>query len=244
MRPHQMCLVAVLLSAAAFAQEPPSGYGANRTTSVLSGKPLGSGTVVHGQIGWPGLSFTLLTSGGDRVDFGGRLSLLYGYEGITRMSGVPGLKLQGVLRLGLLERGRMNLGLKFSPGPFFYFFQGGTEVGLALPIDLALGLALSPKLMLSFGLDVPMFAVFGPYGGLAVPVLLGGGVEYALDGQLALTANLRVGPSVPLTGYDYYRYWWDGYWCVDRFGRAYRCGPYYHYSVPAMEVLIGLTYRL
>jgi hypothetical protein len=238
----------VLFSAVAFADDVASApadatYTGSTVSSVLSGKPLRSGTVVHGQFGWPGLSATLLTSMTDRLDLGGRFSFLYGYEGITRMAGVPGLKLQGVLRVGILERGKLNLGLRFSPGFFTYFFGGATEVGLAMPIDLAVGIALLPKLMVNFGLDLPIFAVFGPFGGVAVPVLVGGGLEYQLSNELALTTNLRVGPSVPLTGSGVYNYW-DGYWCTDRFGRAYRCGPYYSPAVPAMEMLIGLTYKL
>jgi hypothetical protein len=87
-----------------------------------------------------------------------------------------------------------------------------------------------------------MFVVFGPGGGLAVPVLVGGGIEYALDRDLTLTANLRAGPSVPPTGNPNYPYW-EGYWCTDRLGRLYRCGTYYS-TTPALEALIGLTFRL
>lgn len=241
-------LVVMLLSSVAFAQESGESGATARPgeyahSSVLSGKALRGGTTIHGQIGWPGLSATLLTSAGSNLDIGGRFSLLYGYEGITRVAGIPGLKMQGVLRLELLERGRINLGLKFSPGLFVYFFPGGTEIGMPLPIDLAFGFAVTPKLMLNAGLDLPIFAAFGPYGGLAVPVLLGGGVEYALDRQLALTFNLRVGPSVPLTGNGYYSSFWQGYWCFDAFGRPYQCGAYYS-NIPALETLFGLSYRL
>jgi hypothetical protein len=98
--------------------------------------------------------------------------------------------------------------------------------------------------MLNVGLDVPMFVAFGPLGALAVPVLFGAGVEYALDRQLALTLNLRAGPSVPVTGYGYL-YGYDPFdaWCRDPSGGWYRCG-YYRAGLPAAEALIGLSYRL
>jgi hypothetical protein len=237
----------------ALAQESPppsrsrsgsSFGGGGNVTSVLSGKSLEGGTVVHGQVGFPGLLLTLLTSASDNIDVGGRLSLLYAYEGITRIQSTPGVKLQGVLRLQLLERGKINFGLRFSPGIFFYSFPGWTETGVALPIDLAFGFALAPQLMLNVGVDLPAFVAFGPAGGLAVPFLLGAGVEYALDRQLALTLNIRAGPSVPLTGYGYV-YGFDpfDYWCWNGF-RYVRCGGYYQAAYPAAEALIGISYKL
>ena len=244
-----------LISTVALGQEAPppsssrsrssSGFSGGEVTSVLSGKSLGGGTVLHGQVGFPGLSLALLTSASEKLDVGGRVSFLYAYEGITRVPSTPGIKLQGVLRLQLLDRGKINFGLRFSPGIFFYSFPlpGWTETGLALPLDLALGIALAPPLMFNVGLDVPMFVAFGPVGGLAVPVLIGGGLEYALDPQLAVTFNLRVGPSVPVTGYGYIYGDLFNAWCRDGFGNWYRCG-YYRTSIPAAEALIGISYRL
>lgn len=235
--------VVVLFSVGIGAEEGPSASSGGRSISVLSGKTLGSGMVVQAEFGWPSVSATLLGAVSDKVDLGGRLSLMYGYEGITAFAGVPGVKAQGIFRLELLERGKLNLGLRFEPGPFFYGFPGGSEFGLALPLELAMGIALTPKVMLNAGIDVPMFVVFGPYGGLAVPLLIGGGVEYQLDRNLALTLNTRLGPSVPLTGRYYDVAYWDYGWCQSG-GNVYRCGPYYRTTVPAMEMLLGVSYRL
>lgn len=247
--------LAALISAVAFAQDAPppsrsrsgSIFGSGGTvTSVLSGKSLEGGTVFHGQVGFPGLYLALLTSASQNVDVGGRVSFLYAYEGITLFDRTPGIKLQGVLRLQLLERGKINLGLRFSPGIFFYSFPSWTETGLALPLDLAFGFALAPPLMLNVGLDLPMFVAFGPAGGLAVPFLLGAGLEYALDRQLAVTLNFRVGPSVPMTGYGpVYGYTRFDNLCFDpAVGRYYYCGYYYRPGLPAAEALIGLSYKL
>jgi len=244
MRRFQVGLVA-LLSSVALAEQGGAASG-GQMTSVLSGKALGSGMVVHGQAGWPGLSVSLLTAaGGGPLDLGGRFSVVYAYEGITQTAGVPGLKLQGVLRLQLLDRGRFNLGLRFSPGVFVAFFPGDLELGMPLPVDLALGIAVTPKLMVNFGVDVPAFLAFGPYGGLAVPLLLGGGVEFAIDRQLAITVNLRAGPSVPLTGSGYAFPYWTGYWCLNPAnGRVVQCGPLYSSRIVALEGLFGVSYRL
>ena len=51
-------------------------------------------------------------------------------------------------------------------------------------------------LMLNVGMDIPFYVVFGSGGGVVVPVLLGGGLEYFLDRNLAVNFNVRMGPSV------------------------------------------------
>lgn len=244
------CLVLpLLLSLTAYAQDDApaavQGGGGGRAMSVLSGRTLKSGTVVHAELGWPSISATLLNALSDQLDVGGKFSLMYGYEGITALGGVPGFKLQGVARLGLLERGKLNLGLRFEPGIFTYFFSGGgAQLGIALPFELNAGFTLSPKLILNFGIDLPMFVVFGPYGGLAVPVLVGGGAEYALSSRLAVTFNLRAGPSVALVGNRYSYAYFDNNYCQDDRGRWFRCGAYYSYAAPALEMMIGVAYRL
>ncbi|WNG60374.1 hypothetical protein F0U59_40945 [Archangium gephyra] len=185
----------LLVSGAALAQEEGATYSRGQGWSVLSGQTLGSGTAVTGQVGWPGLSLGLLHGATSRFDIGGKLTFNYGHEGIIT-SVVPGLKLQGWLRLMLLQTSRVNVGLTFAPGPFFYFYERYTEVGLTLPIALTVGIPVGSALMLNVGLDIPFYVVFGTGGGVVVPVLLGGGLEYFLDRNLAVSFNVRMGPSV------------------------------------------------
>ncbi|MBI3180784.1 MAG: hypothetical protein HYZ28_01435 [Myxococcales bacterium] len=187
---------AAALSASAPAQEaeprPHDGAG----WSVLAGKTVGDrDTAFHAAAGWPGLQLSLLHGANPRFDLGGRLSLNYGYEGIvTRV--VPGLKLQGVFRLTLLDRARVNLGAELAPGPFFYFWTGGTDVGMALPVSLTLGLLAGHSVMLHLVLDLPTFVVFGTTGRVVPVILFGGGLEYAIDPKLAVTVDLRAGPAI------------------------------------------------
>ncbi|MFZ5471645.1 MAG: hypothetical protein ACOZIN_19640 [Myxococcota bacterium] len=233
MQAMKWVVTALVLSTAAFAQEAAPSVN----QSVLAGKVVGqSSTVLHGEAGWPGLSMSVWRGAGPKLDIGGKASLLYGYEGITQMAGVPGIKLQGLIKLSLLDRNKINLGLKASPGMFFYFFPGITDVGITLPLDLTLGFAATPSMMLNVGMDMPMFVVFGTWGGMVVPVRLGAGLEYFLDRTMALTLNLRAGPVVNNYYYPSYSV------CFDRFGRGYRCGG----PAPAAtaEMLVGLSYRL
>ncbi|WP_257459732.1 hypothetical protein [Archangium lipolyticum] len=207
------------VSSAAVAQEGVS-YGRGQGWSVLSGQTLGNGTALVGQVGWPGLSLGLLHGATNKFDIGGKLSFNYGREGIVT-SVVPGLKLQAWLRLMLLESSRVNLGVSFAPGPFFYFYERYTDVGLSLPIAFTLGIPVGSALMLNAGLDIPFYVIFGSGGGAVVPILAGVGLEYFVDRNLAVTFNVRMGPSI--FPYDDFRYRGRARFTMEAmFGIAYR----------------------
>ncbi len=207
------------VSSAALAQEEVS-YGRGQGWSVLSGQTVGNGTALVGQVGWPGLSLGLLHGATNKFDIGGKLSFNYGREGIVT-SVVPGLKLQAWMRLMLLESSRVNLGLSFAPGPFFYFYNNYTDVGLSLPIALTVGIPVGSALMLNVGMDLPFYVIFGSGGGPVFPILLGGGLEYFVDRNLAVTFNVRMGPSI--FPYDDFRYRGRARFTMEAmFGIAYR----------------------
>lgn len=163
--------------------------------SVLSGETVGSGrTVFHGQVGFPGLSATLLHGNSDKVDLGGRFSFNYGEEGLVDAIN-PGLKLQGLMRINLVKS-KVNVGLALEPGVFFYFYGGGTDIGMTIPIKLAVGIPASSALMINVGMDLPLAVKFNRGSTVIIPILFGGGLEYAIDQSLMATFNLRMGPSI------------------------------------------------
>ena len=157
-------LLAILISGAASAQDvevsaPTVTRG--QAWSVYSGYTLGAGnTVLAGQVGWPGISATVLHGVTSNFDIGGRFGFNYGLEGMVRQV-VPGLRLQGVARINLLDQQRLGLALEFAPGPIFYFRRAFTQVGMTLPIKLSLGIPVGSAIMINAGLDVPMFVFFG-----------------------------------------------------------------------------------
>lgn len=219
-----LALSVLLSSSAALGEETNGGAPAahrGQGWSLLSGQTVGQGrTGLLGQVGWPGFSLSVLHGAATRVDVGGRFSFNYGYEGIVT-SVIPGLKLQGLLRVGLLDRERASLGLHFMPGPLFYFpGRFDTIVGMALPVGLTLGIAAGSAAVVNLGFDLPMFVTFGPGGGLMLPVLMGGGIEYFVDRDLAVTFNTRMGPAIDATRTRYYT------------------------ANLAFEALVGVAYRL
>ncbi|HEY8207518.1 MAG TPA: hypothetical protein VIG99_08560 [Myxococcaceae bacterium] len=206
---------AITLSAAA-----PSVAMAQRShVSAFGGEPLPQGTnLLHAQFGWPGLSATFLTGATPKGSFGGRFTFNYGFEGL--ITGVNlGLKFQGLVRLGLIDNARVNLGLELAPGLALYFPGGGavTQVGITVPVAFILGIPVSDALAVHVILEVPSLVTFTGYSTFYIPIYMGGGLEYALDKSLMLTLALRMGPMIDA-----------------RIGR----------SNLGMEALFGLAFRL
>jgi hypothetical protein len=209
----------------AVAQEQGRGqgqvsYGRGQGWSVLSGQTVGQGTAFVGQVGWPGVSLGLLHGAAPKFDIGGKFTFNYGREGIVT-NVVPGLKLQAWVRLMLLQAQSFNLGLSFAPGPFLYFYEDGTDVGLSLPIAFTVGIPVGSAIMLNVGMDIPFYVIFGTGGGPVIPILLGGGLEYFIDRNLAATFNVRMGPTI--FPYDDFRYRGRSRFTLEAlFGIAYR----------------------
>jgi hypothetical protein len=172
-----------------------------RDWSVITGRTVGTNNdLLFFQAGWPGISASLIHGVKPKLDLGGIFTFNYGFEGDVNAPVTPGLKVQGLLRANFTDTSKLNFGLNFAPGPLFYFFNGGpTVIGLEVPIGLALGIRASPDLNVGLTFELPMFVVFGTSrydGQLVLPILFGGGIEYFLERNLALTFTLRMGPMI------------------------------------------------
>jgi len=165
--------------------------------SAMSGQTLGTGgAMVWGQAGWPGISADLAWGTSPTLDLGGRFTFNYGEEGITD-TGVLGLKFQFTLRTQLLRKPKYDLALRFDPGLLLYFPSNRTVVGLTFPVGLELGFPISPVVRVNGSFDLPFWITFSPSPTQAfIPILFGGGVEYLVEKDLALTARLRMGPTI------------------------------------------------
>jgi hypothetical protein len=174
-----------------------SGHG-----SVLSGRTVGAGAdVIHAQFGWPGISIGYLHGAQSKLDFGGTFSFVYGFEGDPNLID-PGIKLQGAIRLNLVDNGKINLGLRFDPGIVTYF-RFNADFGFTTPIALMLGVSAGDAIMINFGISLPMTIIVTHGAEFILPVLTGVGVEYHVDPHLSVTLNTGFGPEVYIRNGSY-----------------------------------------
>lgn len=165
--------------------------------SAMSGQTLGTGGgIFWAQFGWPGISADLAYGVSPTVDLGGRFTFNYGEEGITD-TGVLGLKFQFALRAQLVRKPKFDLALRFDPGLLLYFPSSSTVVGMTFPVGLEFGFPITPVLRAMGSFDLPFWLTFSPspVEGF-IPILFGGGVEYLVQRDLALTARIKMGPTV------------------------------------------------
>jgi hypothetical protein len=167
-----------------------------------------SDTVLHLQAGWPGVSATLLHGMSPTVDLGAIFTFNYAVEGLLSKP-LPGLKLQGRVGKILWDSGTANLGVSFAPGALIYFGAGNCSgrlgcdsnlIGLTAPLALALGIPVSVTTNVQFGFEIPFWVYFNQGGGAEIPLLMGGGVEYYFERNMAITLSLRMGPAISSRG--------------------------------------------
>lgn len=195
MKHHLLLLACSLAAGSVRAEEAPRSVG--QTWSIVGARTVEpAGNVLEFAAGFPGLSAGYLRGVAPGLNLGVRLSFTYGVEGLIR-SVVPGLKLQGLLKVRFFDTERVSLGLTFEPGPFFASPYGTiTRGGFSLPIGLRLGVAASSAFGLALLVEAPLWVEFGPSGGFNAPILTGVGLEYFVTSKVGLFFRTRLGPTV------------------------------------------------
>jgi hypothetical protein len=191
-------LAALLAPAAARAQietaleVPPSG-----NWSATAGRTAGNGnSVLQAEVGWPGVGFTYLHGANATTDIGFHVGFNYSFEG--RTDSVAGLNLAVPYRHMLGQSGDATFTFRTDPGLSIYGNHGSTLVGVGGPIGVVAGFRVDPRLTLDLGFEVPILVSFSNPAGFLFGPQAGGGGEYLLDNNLAVTARVRVGPQFAL----------------------------------------------
>jgi hypothetical protein len=209
--------IAALVSSAALADDRPvvtagGGSEPQQRFSALGGSTVGAGAnMLQADIGYPGAELSFVHGLRQDLDLGGRISVSGAYEGLM-LAPAGGVKGQGLLKLRLLDARPVTLGLELAPGAFVYSTVYGTSGGTALGAAVKLGLAVTDRLGVGITTETPFFFAFAPLrvpsaypftarqvvypAGLYVPLLAGGGVEYAVARNLLLTADAKMGPTL------------------------------------------------
>jgi len=189
-------LLSLVLHAASLKPDAPPVAEQGQSWSLLSGRTVGDGRgAIEAVAGWPAVSVGYLRGVAPQFDVGVRAGFVYGREGLLSAV-LPGLKVQGLLKLRLMSAGALSVAATFEPGPFFNIEYGQAVWGFSLPLGLRVGVAASSALTLALSFDVPLWVQFGPTGGLAVPFLPGVGVEYFVKSDLLIFARGRIGPTL------------------------------------------------
>jgi len=165
--------------------------------SATAGRTVGNGNaVLQAEAGWPGIGLTYLKGIDERSDIGFHVGFNYGLENTT--TSTAGLNLAVPYRHTLGTIGDTAFAFEAQPGISFYGNNGGVLVGVGGPIGVVAGFRLDPRLTLDVGADVPVLVSFSNPAGFLFGPQFGGGGEYLLDKNLAVTARFRVGPEFAL----------------------------------------------
>jgi hypothetical protein len=197
MRAVLLSLVMVGIAHAEEVRVEASREEGGQAWSVVGGKTLApGGNALEASAGYPAISAGYLRGISSGINLGARVGFVYGVEGMFRES-APGFRLQGAVKVRLLDSGRVSLGVTFEPGVLYYAsFLQGARVGLTFPVGLRLGIAASSAIAVAVLVDLPIWVEFGQFGGFNLPVLTGGGVEYFITSQLAAFFRARIGPTI------------------------------------------------
>jgi hypothetical protein len=160
---------------------------------VDSAYTVGAGAnVFAGAVGFPGLDLRLIHGLDSTTDVNARVGINYAFEGLTQ-----GTRFEFTAQVGIRKEltnfGNMKLSGRFDPGIIIAASPG--QFGLKIPVGLELGIPLSQQLTLNASFDLPMFFTFGDVNAFYIPLLFGGGVEYLIQPNLAITGKVKLGPT-------------------------------------------------
>lgn len=192
-----VALAAFLLSCPARAQiETSYSPGIEGNWTATAGRTVGAGnSVLQAEAGWPGIGFTWLKGLDERSDAGLHVGFNYGFEGTSNP--VTGFNLAVPYRRTLATMGDTAIAFEAQPGISIYS-NNGAMVGIGGPVGVVAGFHVSPQLTLDVGADVPVLLSFSNPAGFLFGPQFGGGGEYLIDRNLAITARIRVGPRFAL----------------------------------------------
>ena len=100
-------------------------------------------------------------------------------------------------RRTLAISGDTSLAFETQPGLSIYS-NNGAMVGVGGPIGVVGALQVTPQLTLDLAAEVPVLITFTNPTGVLFGPQFGGGGEYFIDRNLAVTARIRVGPRFAL----------------------------------------------
>ncbi|HUJ29270.1 MAG TPA: hypothetical protein VLW85_24790 [Myxococcales bacterium] len=162
--------------------------------SATAGRTIGqNNSALQAEAGWPGIGFTWLHGIDPRSDVGLHVGFNYGLEGTTNTT--AGVNVAVPYRRTLGGLGDTSFLFEMQPGFSMYGNNGGVLFGVGGPLGVVAGFKMSPQLTLDAAADVTVLWSFSNPAGFLFGPQVGGGFEYLLDPNLAVTGRVRVGPE-------------------------------------------------
>jgi hypothetical protein len=173
--------------------------------SMHSGKTMGENqSAIGGEVGWPGLQTEYMFGIKPFLDLGARFEFDWSFLGDTKTT-APGIKLQGIIRVHLLDMGKVVMSFRFEPGFLTFFFSSNGVNALSPGPSPSTDFRSAPRGPLAT-LRSPRQITEPPPGssssgssydgtlfGITTPV----GLEFGMPVQQNFLLNAKV--SVPLT---------------------------------------------
>ena len=198
-----VCSAGAARAQTATAADSSSGGDSGDWTATAARTVPAGQNVMQVEAGWPGVNLAFLHGETSKSDIGARLAFLYGFEGTTRT--IAGVQFQVPYRRLLGAGDFASIAVHVDPGFTIYgnnADRGGTEVGIGGPIGFVAGFRADSRLTLEAGVDFPILLSFIHPLGLFFGPQLGGGAEYLIDRNLAVTFRARFGPNFALANGD------------------------------------------
>lgn len=185
MRSHAVALLLLAAPAApAFAQDWDALFG---------GVP--SGNLVTGEIGYSSVPKVAFLAPLSRdIAMGGAMAFDLGYYHPQGGSDF-GLSLTAPIRISTSDSGAWSTGLKLEPG-FLFQFRGEFRFNLLLNVGFSAGYRVSNQFTIGPGIEVLLAFRLTDSFAVALPILLGGALEFHARPDLALTFDLKFGPWI------------------------------------------------
>jgi hypothetical protein len=192
-----LCLTLSAAAHAQFVQTSVEPAGATNW-SATAAQTIGLGnSAVTAEAGWPGVGFTYLRGVGELTDWGLHAGFNYGLQGTTTR--LTGGTIGVAYRHTLGSLSDTGFTLEAQPGLGLYGSQGSVLFGVGGPVGVVAGFKLDARLTLDLAFEVPILVSFSNPAGVLFGPQFGGGGEYQLTNNLAVTLRLRLGPSFAIT---------------------------------------------
>jgi len=192
-------VLTVCVAGAARAQADVVSSTGSHRWSVQSAETVGPGANVGVfQAGFPGVDLMLIHGLDQTTDVNAHVGLNYAFEGLTTNSRFEFTAQVGIRKELLTFGGNVKMSGRFDPGIIIAASPG--QFGLKIPLGLELGIPLSSVMIFNASFDLPLYFTFGDFNAFYIPLLFGGGVEYLIQPNLAITGKVKVGPTFVTNG--------------------------------------------